>query len=563
MSFGVNLSQGKNYTISNNGSTGNYSFNGQTTLLGMGDFFLGYLSGLTQSAPIDLFVRQKYVGLYGQDTWKATSRLTVNYGVRWEPYLPQVFTNGRVYNFDITRFEQGIKSTVFPNAPAGLYYPGDPGFPGNSGINKQWAKFGPRVGLALDPRGDGRTSIRASYSMNYDYIPLQWRIDSTNASPWTGGTTLISPPGGLENPWQGIPGGNPFPVRLDQPRFAAYGNFVTSSYDLKPTVVHSWNLSVQRQVASDVLVTASYLGSHQVHVWVDKPLNNAVYIPGGACTIAGAPYNPCSSTSNTNARRRFSLERPQDGQFIGFVDQFDDGGTQGYHGLLVSVQRRAARGLTINGNYTLSHCIGDNADTAGMGPNAGSGASMQDPNNRRAARGNCPGDRRQIFNLTAVAETPRFANPTLRAVATGWRLSPIYRLSSGQYLTVTSGIDRALNGISTNGRPNQVLPNPYGDRSLTNYLNPAAFVQADPGTLGNMGRSNILGPKSWQFDVALSRTFDIRERQKLELRAEAYNITNSLRMGNPATVLNTTNTFGQITTSGDPRIMQFALKYVF
>ena len=187
-----------------------------------------------------------------------------------------------------------------------------------------------------------------------------------------------------------------------------------------------------------------------------------------------------------------------------------------------------------------------------------------DFNNRDFDRGNCAADRRHIFNVTAVAETPQLANPTLRALATGWRLSGIYKKASGDYLTVTGGLDRALTGMS-NQRAHQVLENPYSDtsgRPLTPYLNPSAFAQPALGTLGNMGPANIEGPGTWQFDAALSRVFRFRETQRLEFRAEAYNVTNGFRPGNPGTNLNQ-NTFGQIRTSGDPRIMQFALKYVF
>jgi hypothetical protein len=219
--------------------------------------------------------------------------------------------------------------------------------------------------------------------------------------------------------------------------------------------------------------------------------------------------------------------------------------------------------VTISGNYTLSHCIGDFAGRGSQGVSLGSTETYQDPSNRRLDRSNCESDRRHIFNMTAVAETPRFANPTLRLVGTGWRLSGIYRKSSGSFLTVTTGTDRALTGIAAQ-RGNQVLGNPYKDAvgPMAQYLNPAAFAIPAMGTYGNLGRFNIQGPGTWQFDVALARMFQLRETQRMEFRAEAYNLTNSFRPGNPNAALNN-NTFGQIRTSQDPRIMQFALKYVF
>jgi hypothetical protein len=184
-----------------------------------------------------------------------------------------------------------------------------------------------------------------------------------------------------------------------------------------------------------------------------------------------------------------------------------------------------------------------------------------DPNNRRFDRGNCDSDRRQIFNLTAVAQAPAFANATLHKLLTGWRLSGIYRYSTGSFLSVLSGVDRALNGV-TNQRAQQILDNPYGDKSLTNFLNPKAFTQPTLGTLGNVGANAIQGPGTWQLDMSLSRIFPLGESRRLEVRAEAYNVTNSLRPMNPNTNI-TSSTFGQITTALDPRIMQFALKYVF
>jgi hypothetical protein len=143
-------------------------------------------------------------------------------------------------------------------------------------------------------------------------------------------------------------------------------------------------------------------------------------------------------------------------------------------------------------------------------------------------------------------------------------VSGIYEKFSGAFLTVTSGFDRALSGIA-NQRPNQVLENPYQDtsgRPLTRYLNPLAFSLPPPGTLGNMRRGTIEGPGTWEFDAALSRIFRTRGTQSAEFRAEAYNVTNSFRPGNPSTVL-TTATFGQIRTALGPRIVQFALKYTF
>ena len=233
-----------------------------------------------------------------------------------------------------------------------------------------------------------------------------------------------------------------------------------------------------------------------------------------------------------------------------------------YHGLLASVKRQAARGVTIDANYTWSHCISD--PFAAFFSSGTGNAGYINPDNRRFDRGNCTTsstDRRHVFNLTAVAETPRFSNANLRAVATGWRLSPILRLQSGGYLTVTTVNDVALNGQASQ-RVHQILPDVYGDKSVNRYLNPAAFALPATGTFGNSGAATVLGPMYWQFDAALSRVFQVREDQRLEVRAEAFNVTNSMRMNDPVTNLNAGN-FGKVISARDPRIMQFALKYVF
>jgi hypothetical protein len=206
-----------------------------------------------------------------------------------------------------------------------------------------------------------------------------------------------------------------------------------------------------------------------------------------------------------------SLLNPVAADAYSFINDVDQGGTASYHGLLLSVQRRAARGITLNTNYTWSHCI---ADITFSDFNTAADASYTNVNNRRADRGNCQAtgqDRRHLFNVTAVAETPRFSNNTLRMVATGWRLSPIVRISSGRPLTVVSGTDVALIGTA-NQRPNQVLSDPYLHDAGLKYLNPAAFAVPAPGTLGNVGVGSVVGPMTWQFDTSLSRTFVICRR---------------------------------------------------
>src|SRR5262249_20884188 len=158
-----------------------------------------------------------------------------------------------------------------------------------------------------------------------------------------------SPAGGFDNPWQGFPGGNPFPVaKLGKDAvFVPFGNYWTVNYDNPSTTRHAWNLSIQKQIGIDWIVSANYMGSHAVHLWTDRELNPAIFIPGGPCTLQGVPYNPCSTAGNRNVRRRLALAYPDvGGTTMAFLGQLETAGTQSYNGLLLSAQRRPVRGVT-------------------------------------------------------------------------------------------------------------------------------------------------------------------------------------------------------------------------
>src|SRR5262249_37475009 len=152
-----------------------------------------------------------------------------------------------------------------------------------------------------------------------------------------------------------------------------------------------------------------------------------------------------------------------------------------------------------------------------------------------------------VLNITSSAETPRFGNTILREVGTGWRLSGIYRFQTGDFMTITSGLDRALTGDIVPQRADQVLGNPFAVGNSLTYLNINAFQQPAMGTVGNMRPANIVGPSYFTLDFALARNFQVRESQRFEFRAEAFNFTNSLRRMDPTSSLNS-NTFGQIRT---------------
>ena len=218
----------------------------------------------------------------------------------------------------------------------------------------------------------------------------------------------------------------------------------------------------------------------------------------------------------------------------------------------------------------MSKCFGDYWDYVSAGPPADE--TYTDPNNRDADRAPCNVDRRHVVNFNAVVATPEFTNSTARVLLSGWRVSGIFRRSSGAPVNVVSGQDRALTGVLLQ-RPDQVLDNPYGDKSGrpgTNWLNPAAFAQPALGTLGNTPRNSVVGPPTSSIDMALSRVFRLNDSNRSRRASRRYNVTNRFRPtfppaggGTGAFSQNLSQaTFGQIRDSLDPRILQFAVTCV-
>jgi hypothetical protein len=328
--------------------------------------------------------------------------------------------------------------------------------------------------------------------------------------------------------------------------------------DINSPRVQSWNVTVERQIGAAWQAAASYLGSYTDRMWGQVQINPGVFLGLGPCTLQGVFYPTCTAATNLDQRRVFSLENPVASQLIGPVDLFKSVGTQDYRGLKLSLRRRAAGGVSLSGNYTWSQCVGNTL--AGGFPQIANGYLK--PDDPDFDRGNCPQNRTHIATLTVGAQTPQFASPALRALASNWRASGILSARSGSWLDVTTGRDVAGTGIQGN-RINRVLEYPHGAKTLDNYLNPAAYAYPAPGTLGDDRPRNIEGPGFWTVDLALSRLVRIADRHSLELRVEAFNLFNNFNWGNPITNYDS-GAFGRINSlAGDPRIMQFGVKYGF
>jgi hypothetical protein len=580
LAFGGTYVHMENAYHAGKNSDGTMNFSGQTSGLSLADFLLGKVATWTQGNLSTYYNRETVIGAYAQDTWKLTPRVTLNYGLRWEPYLPWSSKYGWYSHFDKNLFDQGVHSSVFVKSPAGMIYPGDSQYKCGTQIEcNRWGEFLPRVALAWDPKGDGRMSVRAGFGQFIDRHMVIALTGFGQNAPFGNAVTLQNVQ--MSDPWATYPGGDPFPTVVDKNTpFSTFGLVSSHPFDAKPTIVNQWNLTVQRQVGADWLFTAGYVGSSSIHLFTGEEANPAVFLGLGPCTLNGVNYNVCSTTANTNQRRRLYLQNPKEGQFYGSIGVKDDGGTGNYNGLFLSAQKRLSRGVSILTNYTWSHCISDYWKT-----NAGaSGGSTNFPGNRKADRSNCAvADQRQVFNLSAVAQTPKFANRGLNMIAGNWQFSPIMKIKTGTYFSVTGGVDYALNGSpnSTGERPNQVLASPYAEhKTIDHWLNPAAFAAPPPGQNGNLGANNIQGPGIFQLDLAVTRTFGVGEGKSLQLRAEAFNLPNHLNPANPGICTNGTCTaalnqnanFGRIQSdisgtsglsAGDARVMQFALKFVF
>jgi hypothetical protein len=559
IAVGFNATNSRLNSYSNFIRNGSYSFTGQVTGNALADLLLGKPISFTQNNGQIGDERLTVPSLYVQDNYRMTSHLTINAGLRWDPYLAPSAAVPQVSIFDPGWYAQGLRSTVFPNAPVGTLFVGDHGMPGNHYYNSRKAEFAPRLGVVFDPRGKGRETIRAGYGLFYGAIPL-WLQSGTHA-PFAYPVSIPTPTGGMTDPYNGSTyGSNPFPLPNPLPSNVTFPLFGTGlgnfKLNPKPTYMEQWNFAIQKQFQGDWLVTATYLGNRTVHLEYPEPLNPVAYIPGN-CTAGQyglSAAGPCSTTGNENYRRALYLANPTIAKYYGAMTLFGDGGKASYNGLLISAQHRLTHNYTVLANYTLSHCL-DDSEVALNGA-----AGFQNPYNRGAEYGNCLSDRRQVFNLSMVARAPKFANTWTNRIAGNWQLAPIFTAATGTYSTITDGVDNSLTGVTD--RPNLVGNPSVSNQSIANWFNILAFQKAPTGQFGNLGRSTILGPGAWNVDAALSRSFPITERQRVDIRVEAFNLFNHTRFGNPVTTLNS-GIFGQINTAADPRIMQFALKYRF
>ena len=573
MAFGGQFLYGYENTVNNRLSNGVFSYTGLTfaqSVLGYADFFAGAVDSYQQGNPDLEDDKWKYLALYAQDTFKATPHLTLNYGLRYEPYIPFTNREGRAEHIDLAAFTAGTKSSKYTNAPAGLSFPGDPGFPGKAYNFGKADIFEPRIGVIFDPSNNGTMSIRAGYGIFHDAPQLFFDTRYSNSAPY-GSTVTLNGPLPTSNPYVSYAGGNPFPA-LSQlgPNvpFPLAGVYVNQPLHLKPMYLQQWNLSVQKQIGS-WLLGATYLGNKTTHLPTAFEADPAVYIPGtstgatGSCgaltPTTGLPKagTACSSTSNTNSRRVLALQNYSQGQYYATIGTLDDGGIANYNGALISVQHRG-KYVNIAANYTYAHCLSEAETTELTGP------TYPNPANRHGSYSNCDSDRRSVANVPLLLTMPRLKSHVQDLLAGGWGLNVIFTARSGGFYSPTNSVDVALSG--TSGQLYTITGSPYSGTSTrfgaNGLLTKTAFGAPALGTYAATTPYSLQGPGSYQLDMALTRNFRIVEGQQVQFRWEVFNVPNEPIFGNPTSSITSTS-FGNFTTTGDPRIMQFALKYIF
>jgi hypothetical protein len=550
-------------SYNNQQSNGQFTFNGGISGDGLADLLIGRFDGspgLTDGNVISDYLRQTVMAAYVQDAFRPTSHLSINLGVRWEPSVPSYDKYGRGNQFSYPLFLQGWHSSQFPLAPAGLVFTGDSENKyGKALTAAHWATFSPRLGIVWDPNGDGKQTIRASFGLMHDttelFYPERWTTNAPYVSSTQVATGVFSNPfGSYVSPSTGK-AGDPFPAPPGSV-FPAAGAYISVPPNMKVTYMMQWNLSYQRQLAKDWMVTANYLGNVSRHIWGSTDINYSIYTGSTA------------TTGNANQRRLTYLLDKTQGAYYGDIQQTDDGANSEYNGLLFKAEHRMSHHFLLFATYTFSHCI-SSWDFAGEL----AGTIYQNPLNRATGeRGNCGFDHRQNFNGSFVFTSPGVGPSFARAITKDWQLSPVANLFTGNPIQVTDGKDISL---STQGldRPNVILPNSvYGSpKTPLEYLNPAAFLCAGSnaactqtsGQFGNLGRNALYGPNQVNFDVALSRQFQVHERFKVEFRSDFFNILNHGNWSGIGTTVSSGTTFGQVTSFGSPRLIQMAMKLYF
>jgi len=564
----------------------------------MANFQVGFMSAFGQGNYELVNDRNHFPGLYAQDSWKVNSRLTLNYGIRWEAFAPWVNNVGVQTAFSPTKYaantgtsQYNLASTTGSSGlPAGMVLSGDAGFPKNA-VNSKYAQLMPRVGFATDVFGDGKTAIRGGFGMFYqDRLPGFFNLSQASFSPNTIAVNLTNPletagsPGGpFSNPYcTGCATGsygNPFPFNLPFHANQVFPNAITvAEYDpsgnFQVPVTYDYNLAVEQQLTSSWAVRVAYVGSGSRHQFVNLELNPAVNtgsIVGGKLTFPGGTSNantrrvyntaptigPCTTTAGCNTNYSDILEASMSGNAH-------------FNSLQATLQKKMSHGLELMVNYVWSKSYDDlpqatrvsNTEDLNAGesyvyplyPSNATGvpAAAIVPDIKALDRGVSDIDHPQVLSISYVWAFPKLSEGfvPLRAVVNGWKTSGIIQHHSGDALTAYTASDNSATGLSQDRAQEDFTQSGYlknkgggGDcpssKICESWLSPSAFsVPANTGAgtgFGNVVKDSLRGPGFTVWNAALTRSFTVYNETHLDFRAEYFDILNHTILNNPST----------------------------
>ncbi len=515
---------------------GNFTFNGQLSGNGLSDFMFGRASAFTQGGGEFKYLKGIRWGFFLQDNWRVSKRLSLNLGVRWDPYWAPYDREGRVVCFQPGG---GQRSKRYPNAPVGMLYGGDNSCP-VAGHDANVGNVGPRLGFAYRLTDDGKTSLRGGVGAYYTPIQTSNFNPYTNIAPFAGTFSLQDL--AFEDAYGSKGLANPFPAnfgpRVPGPEFVfAPINDIRAYFtrDYRVPQLLTWSLRLERQFGKDWVGGLAYLGNKGTFQQVTLDQNPAIFAPG-------------ATVGNTQQRRVYPN--------FGRVSRTDSGANTAFHSLQWNVEKRFGRGYSILTNYAWSRTIDD--------------LNNINPFNRRAYRSLAVEDIEHNFKFSNIWAVPNanVSSGAARRLLHGWQLNGIVVWQSGFPFSVASGRDNSFSAVNGDLADflggNAALSGRSRNDRVFKWFDTSLFTANTVGTFGNSGRNIIRGPKFFNADMGLIKDTAITERFQLQFRAEFFNVFN-----NPNFRLPNNNgasaQFGRITAVVDDnqRIVQLGMKLSF